>query len=347
MREINDIQIELHPAAYPASAADVQALRQTGTYARCRIPGVLALENGEALLYYECRTGNSDWGAIDIGCRRVTADGKIETRTILADGHGKTMNNPVMIADGKTVHFLFCEDYKRVFYRRSADLGATWTAAREITAGIARGLDGTFWNAFAVGPGHGLRLPGGRLLASCWFACSRSDPYAHRPSFISTVYSDDGGESWQLGEILDTAGIVNPSESCIAALNNGRLLLNIRNENPDKRRRVAVSDDGVRWRDLQAAPELPDPVCCAGLCSMEEDLLFTNCAHTQNRTNLTLKRLSPDGKIKEKLYLSHSGGYSDVCMLPDGRVYVFYEKDKDLYLAVIAPGGAQSPALRV
>ncbi len=316
---INKLLIEASPAA---------------PYLRCRIPGIIPLGTGEALIYYECRRDDSDWAAIDVGCRRVGADGSVGARVILADGRGRTtVNNPVMIAEGATVHFLYCENYKRVFYRRSPDAGRTWTAPREITGEIERGLGGFFWNVIAVGPGHGTVHACGRLLVPCWLAVNREDPFAHHPSVISMIYSDDGGETWDIAGIIDAGGLPDPNETCIAPLPDGRVLINVRSESPKKCRHTALSGDGLHWSQLKAEPALPDPVCCAGLCRAGGDLLFSNCENTDRRADLTLKRLSPEGGIREKLYLSEPGGYSDVCALADGTALVFYEADRDLVLA--------------
>ena len=327
MRLINTVKIESTP---PAAESGKQ-------YARCRIPGIVALADGVALIYYECRASDSDWAAIDIGMRRVAADGTVGKRVILADGRGRyTLNNPVMIADGDRIHFLFCENYRRVFYRRSDDCGDTWSEAQEITDQVGRALDGMFWNVIAVGPCHGVRLTSGRLIVPVWIAYNRDDPLAHHPSVISSLYSDDGGESWNLGEIVDTPELTDPSETCIAQLPDGRVLINIRNENADRRRRTMTSrDGGLRWTPPKIENDLPDPVCCAGICRCGENLLFTNCENEEHRTDLTAKLLSPEGEILDRLRVSDVGGYSDVCCLPDGKAYVFYERDRELCLSVI------------
>ncbi|MBR5428478.1 MAG: exo-alpha-sialidase [Clostridia bacterium] len=333
MKQINTICVE--PSGLPVPAnGDASSQNKEKEYFRCRIPGVVALEDGGALLYYECRAGDSDWAATDIGMRRVLPDGTVGDRVILADGAGhNTMNNPVMIADGDTVHLLYCENYRRVFYRRSVDAGSSWTAAKELTDQIEAGMKGVFFNAFAVGPGHGVRLSGGRLIVPVWFAYNRISPRAHHPSKISALYSDDGGENWALGEIVDTDQLTDPSETAVAELPDGRVIVNIRNENPDKFRRTMTSrDGGLHWENLKIEKSLPDPVCCAGLCRAGDDLLFTNCEHPTERRNLTAKLLSPDGIIKEKMLLSDPAGYSDVCAFPDGRAYVFFERGRELFL---------------
>ena len=306
-------------------------------YRRFRIPGVVPLPSGGALLYYECRAGDSDWAATDLCMRRVFPDGTVGPRVLLAAGEGGTANNPVMIAEGGTAHFLYCLNYRRVFCRRSADGGGTWTPPVELTAQIEASLNGFFFSCIAVGPGHGLRLASGRLIAPVWMAYDRSDPHAHRPSVLSALYSDDGGARWRMGAVADPPGLKNPSESCLAELPDGSLLMNARNENPDRRRRLLLSaDGGVSWSAPRTAENLPDPVCCAGLCRDGDTLLFTNCANEKARRDLTLKRLTPEGEILEALTVSQVGGYSDLCLLPGGRALVFFERDRALRLSFVA-----------
>ena len=309
-------------------------------YFRCRIPGIIALEDGGALLCYECRLSDSDWDAAAIAARRVLPDGTVGGRTILA--RGACVNNPVMIADGSVVHFLYCMAYRRTFYRRSADSGRTWSAPKEITAQLDAGADGFFLNVIAVGPCHGIRHSSGRLIVPVWFAYNRDDPHAHHPSGIAALYSGDGGESWRLSDRIPTPELCDPSEAAIAELPDGRLLINIRNENPDRRRRTMTSrDGGLHWENLQTADVLPDPVCCAGLCRRGEQLLFTNCESELHRENLTAKLLSPDGDVLDKLLISGVGGYSDVCAFADGSALVFFERDRELCLARIDTAAQQ------
>lgn len=303
-------------------------------YFRCRIPGIVALENGDALLCCECRLSDSDWDAAAIGMRRVSPDGTVGSRMILA--RGAAVNNPVMIADGETVHFLHCTAYRRIFYRRSLDCGRTWSNPKEITAQLDACLNGYFFNAVAVGPCHGVRHASGRLIVPVWIAYNKDDPHAHHPSVIAALYSDDGGENWSLSEIIPTSGLCDPSETAIAELPDGRLMINIRNENADRRRRTMTSrDGGLHWEDLKTADALPDPVCCAGLCRRGEQLLFTNCESEQRRENLTVKLLDPDGSVLDSLLISEAGGYSDVCAFPGGGAIVFFERDRELCLARI------------
>lgn len=285
----------------------------TRQYNFVRIPGILALEDGTLLAYYECRQG-ADWSAIDIGMRRST-DGGVTwgEREILVSGKGRnTVNNPVMVADGETVHFFYCENYKRLFYTKSRDCGVHWEKPTELTEAVDTQMHGRFWSVLAAGPGHGICLPDGRLLVPLWFAYNREDIFAHHPSEIA-VLSGTAEGGWHVSAAIGADVLKNPSECCIAR-HSGKILLNIRNENACKCRAVAESTDGVQWSTPQMAEMLPDPVCCGGMCSDGETLLFSNCASRTARENLTVRKISADQTVFESLRISADGGYSDICI---------------------------------
>ena len=125
-----------------------------GGYAVYHIPGIVVTAKGSVLAWCEARKKGGDWDDIRILLRRSTDEGKTwsEPKSI-ADVPGPktknpfslgvkgvnpedvTYNNPVLIADRDgTVHCLFCLEYMRCFYMRSADDGVTWSAPVEITA---------------------------------------------------------------------------------------------------------------------------------------------------------------------------------------------------------------------
>ena len=298
-------------------------------YRRVRIPGIVALESGVMLVYYECRAGG-DWSAIDIGCQRSDDGGKTWSETrMLACGRGRNaMNNPVMIAHGDTVHLLYCENYKRLFIRQSTDAGRTWSDPRELTAQIDAAMPDCPWTVLAVGPGHGVRLSAGRLLVPVWFGVNPDDMFSHHPSFSSVLLSDTGGETWYPGGRLGTGMEADFSECCAAETPDGRVVISIRSEAPEKLRQTAWSSDGgVTWTAPVFDARLPDPTCCAGLCRAGDALLFTNCASKTARENLTVKRIE-NGEITDALCVSKAGGYSDVCYnAACGRAFVAYETE--------------------
>lgn len=343
-------------------------------YASCRIPALTVTRDGTLLAFCEARgSTRGDWGPIDILLRRSTDGGKtwskpqkvadvegphrknpVALKQKLADPDAVTQNNPLVIADAETgaVHFLFCHEYMRCFYRRSDDDGQTFTEPVEITSAFEPFREHYDWKVLATGPGHGVQLTSGRLIVPVWLSRGTGG-HAHRPSAISTIYSDDHGATWQCGEIIagETDPLVNPSESVAVELADGRVLLNIRSESKPNRRAVAVSPNGATdWTRPVFDEELVEPICMASLCRLSKQssggrnrILFSNPANLlradgksepdekRDRKNLTV-RLSYDEcgswPVAKTLEPGRSA-YSDLAVGPDGTIYCLYERSTD------------------
>ena len=300
-------------------------------YHTARIPGIVLSADGTLTAYCELRRSGSDWAVIDIGVKRSLDGGRhwSEREILVSGGKNDTVNNPLMIADGNTLHFFRCLNYSRVFYMKSTDGGRSWGEERELTERIRECTGDFFWSCIATGPTHGLCLSTGRLLVPLWLAFNREDPKSHHPSVVSFLYSDDSGESFSTGEIF--CGLNDPSEFCIAEL-GGKTLINIRHENEEKCRAVGeITPDG-RFSDIRFLKALPDPVCCAGMCSTGDEILFSNCEDEKERIKLTLKRLDGRFNITERLLLSEKGGYSDIAVNPETReAVVLFERDNKIF----------------
>lgn len=343
-----------------------------GGYAGYRIPALAVTPQATVLAACEARKDDrSDWGHIDIFLRRSTDGGltwKPPRRLIGRDDlppdlaknsahQGKegnfTINNPTWIADSATgeTHLLFCAEYARSFIVTTRDGGATFSAPHEITAAFEtfRTRDAYPWKVIAIGPGHGVRLATGRLVAAVWLATSEGGN-AHRPSACATIYSDDHGATWHAGDIVarNPDPLVNPSETAVVEAAPGRVMLSIRSETARNRRAQAWSADGVTgWSQPTFVEELWEPVCMAGLTRIKPAtagrpavLLFSNPASLEKvpgspddrtsriRQNLTL-RASHDGGATwpDSLVLEPGpSAYSDLAVSADGTILCFYEQ---------------------
>ena len=340
-------------------------------YGQFRIPGIVVTKNGVVLAYCEARrAASTDWGQIDVMLRRSTdggitwspmkkiieLDGKFERNpAAVAQKLGKegeiTVNNPIAIPDPRpgVVHFLYCVEYNRLFYMRSEDDGLTFSKPSEITAGAEKLRPSYEWQSMAVGPGHGIRLQNGRLLAAVWLSTGKGG-HAHRPSIVTTIYSDDDGKSWQLGEIVanETKPLVNPNESILLELADGRVMINMRSESPEHRRAVAISPDGSsKWTTPKFQEELLEPICMANIIRWtsakdggKNRIVFSNPNNLEranakpgqgrDRKNLSLKLSYDEGEtwpINKTLEAGPSG-YSDLAIAADGSLLCFYERTK-------------------
>lgn len=334
-------------------------------YDRFHIPGVLVTAKGTVLAWCEARrNGDRDWTDIDILLRRSTDHGRIWSapRKIAAvegpkkknpfalrlshtDPNSVTYNNPVLIADRDgTVHMLFCLEYMRCFYQHSDDDGITWSKPIEITDSFSAFRRHYDWKVLATGPNHSIQLKNGRLLAPVWLSTG-SGGNAHRPSVTATIYSDDGGKTWQAGEIAVpcTEEFINPNETVAVQLRDGRVMLNVRNESKRHRRIVVTSPDGAtRWSAPAFDDELVEPICMSGLIRYRHGgndfLLFTNPDNltrrdkkekpgkSRDRKNVSIRLSRDDGKtwpVKRSIESAWSA-YSDVGVAADGTILCFY-----------------------
>lgn len=321
-----------------------------GGYETFRVPGIVVTGAGTVLAYCEARRNSrSDWADIEVLLCRSANGGKTwSPPQRIADSGKDTVNNPVAIVDRDSdrLHFLYCINYARCFYMYSDDDGRTFSDPVEITSAFEPFRDHYDWHVLATGPGHGIQLRNGRLLVPVWLSTAT---HQHRPSAVSVIYSDDHGQSWQAGEIVcaHPDPLINPSETLAVQLSDGRVLLNIRNENREYRRALSVSSDGATgWSPVRFDENLYEPICMAGITHLprpfaenDQTFVFTNPdshlnpkLHGKNdfryRENVTV-RLSyddcqtwPVSRVLEK----GTSGYTDMAVGKDGTIYCIYER---------------------
>ena len=84
------------------------------------------------------------------------------------------------------------------------------------------------------------------------------------------IYSDDGGINWNLGGSTSQHQV---NECTIIELNNGDLVLNMRNYTDDRLRKVSISkNQGVSWGDIYSDPSLIEPICQASMINIQRPL---------------------------------------------------------------------------
>lgn len=343
-------------------------------YALYRIPGIVVTPKGTVLAYCEARkSAKGDWGTIDIMLRRSTDGGKtfatrrqvahfgprvpkneVALKQKLATEDEQTVNNPVAIVDRETgtIHLLYCLEYARCFAMRSDDDGQTFSEPVEITATFDAFRPEYDWKVLATGPGHGIQMANGRMVVAVWLSAGTGN-HAHRPSVTSVIFSDDLGKTWRRGEVAvpNTAEFVNPNETVLIELADGRVMLNIRSESEAHRRLVTVSKDGATaWSRPEFQDALLEPICMGSLVRLssrpgsdKDRILFANPHNldraagnarpgaSRDRKNLSIKLSYDEGRTwpVDKPLEPGYAAYSDLAVGPDGTIFCLYERGTD------------------
>jgi sialidase-1 len=138
------------------------------------------------------------------------------------------------------------------------------------------------WTWYATGPGAGIQIQHGphkgRLVIPCdHIEADTKHYYSH------VIYSDDGGQTWQLGGSTPEHQ-VNECEVVELAEPQGRLMLNMRNyDRSNRTRQTALSDDGgATWHsqkhdhrvDRADLPGVDSPVTLARGRAGGRDFVF-------------------------------------------------------------------------
>ncbi|MCA9229975.1 MAG: exo-alpha-sialidase [Planctomycetales bacterium] len=318
-------------------------------YTTFRVPTIILSPQGTLIVSAEGRKdGHGDWADINTVIRRSTDGAKTwEATQVLIDDGLNTVNNNTFIADHDTgnLHLMHAINYERVYWRTSTDDGLRWSAPREITHvfDTYRSRDDYAWTVVAPGMSPGIVLrrgaKKGRFVVPVWLSLE----HRHRPSIVTTVYSDDRGETWHAGEIVARDGeqIKNPSETVLIELNDGRVMAHLRNEQPLYRRAKSFSRDGATgWTTPEYDDQLFDPICQAGLERYSPtQLIFSNPDSSANqeqalkwkarsRENLTIRLSNDDGQTWPVSRVLDPGlaGYSQLAIDDDGMIYCVYER---------------------
>jgi len=321
-----------------------------------RIPALLVTKKGTLVAFAEARRDSGrDNADIDIVLKRSTDNGKTWGPEIKVLDQGRVTSGnpcPVVLESGRIL-LLTCwnahgagEAGRRVFITHSDDDGKTWSKPREIT----RQAKKPGWHWYATGPGAGaIQLTRGKHKGRVIVPCDTS---VGRSYYSHIIYSDDDGENWKVGAVSP----VGLNECQAVELANGDVMINSRNHRHAAYfRGVNVSHDGGETFDpklFRRDPALVEPHCQASLRRYSWPkgekpglILYSGPGLRKARAQGTLRGSYDEGKTWpwQLQYYQGPSGYSDIAVLPDGRVAVLFEKggkSKLGFMILPAPPGA-------
>ena len=317
-------------------------------YNRVRIPAIVMTTRGTLLAFAEGRVGG-DSGNIDIILRRSGDLGKTWSapQTVWSDGDN-TCGNPCAVVDHdtgtvwllltwnlgsdheKTIMAGTSKDVRHAYVTSSDDDGQTWAEPKRLDH-----LRKPHWRWYATGPGNAIQLTRGKYKGRLLIPANHSDHESGGHPYRSHVfYSDDHGETWQLGGVLDD----RTNEAAAVERSDGSVLLSMRSYHGKHNRAMAVSEDGGKmWGPVYLDNALQTPVCQGSILryswAEEKDkggksrILFSGPAGS-GRTHLTVRVSYDEGKIwpVSKVVNPGRSAYSNLVALPDGMIGVLYER---------------------
>lgn len=297
-----------------------------------RIPALAVTGSGRVLAAYDVRL---DWrdlpGDFDIALRHSDDHGLTwsDARVLRRHEPGRGFGDASFVVDpdsgrvfcwyvGSTGRSFFSADAGpdaaglELWLSVSDDDGLTWRH-RDLTALKPADVTGMFASS---GNGSVTRT---RLLQPFVLRTTDGQHYA------ATAYSDDGGDTWTLGERVGP----DCDENKVLGLPDGSVLLHAR---ATPRRRAARSVDGGRTFSAPVPdPALVDPACNGGLALLDTDrgpvVVASTCDDPDVRTRLSVRTSADLGHTWSPPVLVDAGAsaYSVAAPLADGSLGLAWE----------------------
>lgn len=355
----------IEPTLSLVSAKDIEhraavGVRQAGDdgSAAFRIPGLVTTNQGTLLGVYDVRYNSSVdlQEHIDIGLSRSTDGGQSweKMRLPLAFGEygGMPMaqngvGDPAILVDKQsgTIWVIAIWSWgmgngrnwfnslegntpattSQLVLTRSDDDGRSWSEPINITEQVKD----PSWKLLLQGPGRGITTSDGTMVFPIQYKDSLELPHA------GIMYSKDRGESWK----ITSPARSNTTESQVAELSDGSLMLNIRDNRGGSRAILTTSDLGESWSNHPTSrSSLIEPVCQASLISVKAEdnilgrdiLIFSNPNSDKHRKDMTIKISLDNGMTWNKEHQINldegmGWGYSCLTMVDKETIGILYE----------------------
>lgn len=190
--------------------------------------------------------------------------------------------------------------------------------------------------AMFAASGEGIQLrygsKAGRLVQQFTGSVVQSDGSITNQAY--SVYSDNGGDTWQMGKPIGKG----MDENKVVELSNGTLMVNSRPGDGSQHRIITLSNDGGEtYGTPRSETQLPDPANNGAITRAYPDaaegsaeakvLLFTNANSKSARVNGTVRYSCDDGNTwsSDKVFRSATTSYSTITAIGDGKFGLFFE----------------------
>ena len=353
-----------------------------------RIPALVTSNAGTLIAAYDIRYDNSVdlQRDIDVGVKRSTDGGKTWSDIILAMDMGTygysvtdenswkeaQLNNgigdPCLLVDENTGR-LFCfavwahghhydsdnrclfwagkgfeiDDTPQFMMVYSDDDGITWSDPVNITRQIKK-YD---WRMTFQGPGRGITMKDGTLVIPIQHQEGEERiMHGTYPLNSGVAYSTDHGETWHAHNFAHTV----TSESAVAEIEPGKLMLSMRDETDSQYRRVFTTTDlGRTWTEHSSNGKVYEQSACeASLIHVDaadnvlgqDLLLMSNPQGTTGwRSCITIQASLDKGATWTHRLLVDPGGslgYSCLTMIDNATVGILYESSRgDIFFQAV------------
>ncbi len=322
-----------------------------------RIPGLATTNQGTLIAVYDLRrNGWRDLPAdIDVGMSRSTDGGRTweAMRIVLDQGgedkanwNGDGVGDPAVLVD-QTTNAIYVigtwshgnrswrgsgpgftpEETGQLMVVRSLDDGVTWEEPQNLTRQLKR----SEWSFLLQGPGRGITMHDGTIVFPAQY---QESPAKGRTPHSCVIYSKDQGKTWKIG----TGAKSNTTESAVVELQDGVLMLNMRDNRGGSRAIHTSSDMGATWEEHPTTRKsLIEPVCMASLIHVGRELngkadgrlVFSNPhVNTGPRRRMSLQASTDFGASWGPALLLDEGssaGYSCLSMVDAKTVGIVYE----------------------